>query len=61
MGAHCFRNSCSHGLRERVEVRGRVEVDVADFIFDFGLNFVEADAGVKRLEHLGDGPHILLI
>ena len=34
----------SHLYWESIEVRGTVEVDISNFILDFGLNFVELDS-----------------
>lgn len=45
---------------EGIEIRRTVEIDVSDFILNFGLNFVESDLGIECAENSLDLPHILL-
>ena len=51
----------SHIDGERVEIWGTIQVDVAYFVLDFGLYFVEEHLFVERVEDSSDLSHILYL
>ena len=61
MGLDGIGDGWPHFNGEGVEVGRTVEVDVADFILDFGFDFVELDPGVEGVEQSADLSHIFLI
>lgn len=54
-------NAGSHFKAEGVEIGGTVKIDVADFILNFGLDFVKSDFSIKRGKGSLNLSHILSI
>lgn len=56
--SHSSRNSWTHLERKSIEVGRTVEVNIANFILNFGIDLVELDFVVERSENSVDLSHI---
>ena len=53
-------NVCSHLKSKSIEVRGAIQINIPNFIFNFCLNFVETNLSIEGCESSLDLSHILL-